>query len=242
MIASSTVAFGAQPRVALLPARTGCSSVRSSARVAAVKQEVKPTSTSTEGAEEIYIGFPKNDYAPRAGRKGRVIRDDPKKYPGKDDIGPLLGAVGGWAGGETALWKLRESVKEELASSTTSTPKPKASAAPAAPKRGQSEIYVGFGKDELDLRKAGAKGRVIYDDPQKYPGKEDVGPLPGATGGFAGGERGIKAYLQTGEVRLRKPGEPGGQPMSPLTIAFIVLLAGTGGGLILTKLYDAGAN
>lgn len=35
------------------------------------------------------VGFPKNDYAPRTGRKGRVIRDDPRKYPGRDDLGPL---------------------------------------------------------------------------------------------------------------------------------------------------------
>jgi hypothetical protein len=28
---------------------------------------------------------------------------------------------------------------------------------------------------EIDLRKSGAKGRVIYDDPSKYPGKDDVG-------------------------------------------------------------------
>ncbi len=30
---------------------------------------------------------------------------------------------------------------------------------------------------ELELRKSGAKGRVVVDDPTKYPGKDDIGPL-----------------------------------------------------------------
>eukprot|EP00882_Tetradesmus_deserticola_P022125 GHRQ01024011.1.p2 GENE.GHRQ01024011.1~~GHRQ01024011.1.p2 ORF type:complete len:148 (+),score=50.09 GHRQ01024011.1:387-830(+) len=45
-------------------------------------------------AAAIYIGFAKGDYASREGRKGRVIRDDPTKYPAKEDLGPLLGATG----------------------------------------------------------------------------------------------------------------------------------------------------
>lgn len=61
----------------------------------------------------------------------------------------------------------------------------------------------------------------------------------GATGGFAGGERGLRAYVETGEVRIRKPGEPGGQPMSPLSIAFLMLLAGAGGAALLTQ-FSAG--
>ena len=28
---------------------------------------------------------------------------------------------------------------------------------------------------ELELRKSGVQGRVIYDDPSKYPDKDDVG-------------------------------------------------------------------
>ena len=43
-------------------------------------------------------GFPKGDYDRTPGRKGRVIRDDPSKYPSKEDMGFFLGAVGGWAG------------------------------------------------------------------------------------------------------------------------------------------------
>ena len=53
------------------------------------------------------LGFVKGDYAPREGRKGRVIVDDPSKYPGRDE----LGLVGGWAGGEAALQKLRDEIK-----------------------------------------------------------------------------------------------------------------------------------
>lgn len=64
--------------------------------------------------------------------------------------------------------------------------------------------------------------------------------LAGATGGFAGGERGLKAFVETGEVRLRRMGDPGGQPMSPLSIAFIVLLAGVAGAAVLTEVYDFG--
>lgn len=30
---------------------------------------------------------------------------------------------------------------------------------------------------EIEARKAGAKGRVIVDDPRKYPAKENLGPL-----------------------------------------------------------------
>lgn len=45
-----------------------------------------PTAASTTAAEDgltdIYVG------------KGRYVKDDPKKYPGKDDMGPFIGAVG----------------------------------------------------------------------------------------------------------------------------------------------------
>lgn len=34
-----------------------------------------------------------------------------------------------------------------------------------------------YPRSELELRKSGAKGRVIVDDPKKYPGKEDIGPM-----------------------------------------------------------------
>jgi hypothetical protein len=65
----------------------------------AVKTTEAPTTTQEvqapqEGSQEIYIGFPKGDYAPRTGRKGRFIKDDPKKYPAKENVGFLPGATG----------------------------------------------------------------------------------------------------------------------------------------------------
>jgi hypothetical protein len=46
-----------------------------------------PTAASTaaaaeDGLTDIYVG------------KGRYVKDDPKKYPAKDDMGPFIGAVG----------------------------------------------------------------------------------------------------------------------------------------------------
>lgn len=71
-------------------------------------KEAETNTTSEENGQEIYLGFEKYDTAPRAGRKGKVIKDDPRKYPGKDDMGFFLGVTGGWAGGEAALVKIRE--------------------------------------------------------------------------------------------------------------------------------------
>lgn len=202
----------------------------------------EPKFVPKSGDDEIYLGFPKGDYAPREGRKGRVIKDDPKRYPDKENKGFFIGATGGWAGGEAGLWKLREEVKANGVQSAPSSSKAAAVSQqkPASVEAGAAPIYVGFDKDEIDLRKSGAKGRVIYDDPSKYPGKDDVGVFAGMTGGFAGGERGLKAFVETGEVRIRKPGEPGGQPMSPLQIAFIVLIAGVAGSAVLTQIYNSG--
>jgi hypothetical protein len=67
----------------------------------AVQTVEAPTSSGSSAepaaqqGEDIYIGFAKGDYAPRAGRTGRVIKDDPRKYPAKDDLGFFLGATGG---------------------------------------------------------------------------------------------------------------------------------------------------
>jgi hypothetical protein len=62
----------------------------------------------------------------------------------------------------------------------------------------------------------------------------------GAAGGFAGGEQGVKVFAATGEIKLRKPGQPGGQPMSPLIITMICLLGGGVGGVLLSTIFDAG--
>ena len=198
------------------------------------------------GAEEIYIGFAKGDTAPRAGRKGRVVRDDPRKYPAKEDLGVFAGATGGWAGGEAGLWKLREEVlaqkRQQAQQQQAAAPGAAAAgAAPMVPKpqgAGRQPIYVGHGKYDADLRRAGAPGRFVLDDPKKYPAKEDVGPLLGATGGFAAGEKGVKQFVRDGELRLRRAGEPGGQRGSPVAFAGLLALAGAGGGLLLNGAAD----
>jgi len=51
--------------------------------------------------EDIYIG------------KGKVIKDDPKKYPSKISFGFFENVVGGWAGGEAALWNLRKDIEKQ---------------------------------------------------------------------------------------------------------------------------------
>lgn len=62
----------------------------------------------------------------------------------------------------------------------------------------------------------------------------------GATGGFAGGEKGLKQYVATGEVNLRQPGQPGPKQTSPVAIAGILVAAGAGGGLLLNEFADLG--
>lgn len=101
-------------------------------------------------------------------------------------------------------------------------------------------IYIGFGKDELAARKEGARGRFIEDDPAKYPAKEDLGLLRGATGGFAGGEKGLATFVEEGEVKLRQPGQPGGWQFEPVSFAGLLVLGGGLGGLLLTDLTDLG--
>jgi len=200
----------------------------------AVRQEIR-VNASTKEEEPIYIGFKKGDYAPREGRQGRVIMDNPSKYPTRDEL------TGGWAGGEAALVVQREEFKKELLANKTAPGKP------SGPKGNKSSIgpdaiYVGFGKDELDIKAAGIKGRVIYDDISKYPSREDGlgGLLMGLTGGFAGGERGLRGFVETGEVKIRKADEPGGQGISPLQVAFLILFSsGAVGTLLLSQIYDA---
>ncbi len=99
---------------------------------------------------------------------------------------------------------------------------------------GRDAIYVGFGKDELDLKKSGLQGRVIYDEAYKYPDREDMGALRGVVGGFAGGEAALRQFVETGELRLRKPGDPLiKKQFSPLTLAFLIIFAAAGGGALL---------
>ncbi|GBF96556.1 hypothetical protein Rsub_09139 [Raphidocelis subcapitata] len=202
----------------------------SSVRAAQVSTTDAASSSGGGGESEIYLG------------KGRVIRDDPRKYPGKEDLGVLTGATGGWAGGEAALWKLREELAAQKAASRGAAPPPPPAAPskPSIPKPqgGKAPIYLGYSKSDADLRKVGAPGRFILDDPSKYPAKEDLGFFAGATGGFAAGEKGVKQFVRDGELQLRKEGQPGGQGASPVAIAGLLIAAGVGGGLVLNGAVD----
>lgn len=246
-------------RAALAPVRAVVKEAETETTTAAAETNAP---AAADGKAPIYIGFPKGDYAPRAGRQGRVIVDDPKKYPAKEDLGPFLGAVGGWAGGEQGLWQLREEVKkeeeakkqaakaaaklaaEEAAKAKLEAAKAAAQKAEQAAKAAQAAgaaqaapIYVGYGKGD---KRDDAPGRLIVDDPRKYPGKEDVLGLNGAVGGWAGGERGLKQFVRDGEVVLREPGQPGGSQFSPVAIAALLVVAGAGGGLLLNGAVDVG--
>ena len=57
-----------------------------------IGNEVRVTKSS---GEKIYLGFQKGDYD--RSKPGRVIDDDPSKYPDRSQT------VGGWAGGEKGL-------------------------------------------------------------------------------------------------------------------------------------------
>ncbi|KAG2499153.1 hypothetical protein HYH03_002735 [Edaphochlamys debaryana] len=214
-------------------------------RAAALPRRAKTSTVSQRSVvvsagpqEEIYIGFVKEEgFGSREGKKGRVIKDDPRKYPSRDEYG-----TGGWAGGEVGLWELRDAVKSDKKAGSK---KPVAAVGPSSPlvpraPAGKAPIYVGFGKDELELRKSGVKGRIVVDDPRKYPNKEDIGPLSGVAGGFAGGEKGVKQFVATGDIKLRKPGEPGPRQFSPLTLAGVVALGGFGAAALLSQFGDAG--
>ena len=197
----------------------------------------KPKAQVPEGKAEIYIGFEKGDFAPREGRVGRVVVDDPAKYPGRDND-----FVGGWAGGEVGLkaFAAGAAAKEEQAStsgsSSSSSSSSAAAAAAAAAKakvrKAGGKVYIGHEKDDYEARRLGLPGRFVDDDPQKYPDKEDIGPLLNAVGGFAGGERGVKAFAATGEIPLAPDGR-GSRQFSPLAFAGFVALVGAGGGLLL---------
>ena len=181
-----------------------------------------------EGKAEIYIGFEKGDYAPREGRVGRVVIDDPTKYPGRDND-----FVGGWAGGEVGLKAFAAGAAATAAEQASTSGSSSAAAAAAKAKaKAKGKVYIGHEKDDYEARRLGLPGRFVDDDPQKYPDKEDVGPLLNAVGGFAGGERGVKAFAATGEIPLAPEGQ-GSRQFSPLAFAGFVALVGAGGGLLL---------
>jgi len=56
-----------------------------------------------------------------------------------------------------------------------------------------------------------------------------VRPAGGVVGGFAGGEQGVRQFVEEGTIKLADRSR---QPQSPLYIAVIVAIAGTIGGLL----------
>ncbi len=76
----------------------------------------------------------------------------------------------------------------EKAAKAAPAPPPAAPSKPAVPKPqgGKAPIYIGYSKSDSDLRKTGAPGRFILDDPTKYPAKEDVGFFCGCLRGGSG--------------------------------------------------------
>ena len=176
-----------------------------------------------EGSDEIYVGKPKG-----AKDGPETIVDDERLYPGKEDVGPLLGAVGGFAGGEVGLKNFASKgdlgipetkVKEEIVKTTGKKPEMKEDFHPAAPiGKGKDKIYVGKPKGAKEVND---KTKYLKDDERLYPGKEDVGAFLGATGGFAGGEVGLKRFAEKGDIDIREEDSTGKpQPQSPLVVAF----------------------
>eukprot|EP00955_Chlamydomonas_euryale_P116303 366410-Chlamydomonas_euryale.AAC.2 len=127
--------------------------------------------------------------------------------------------------------------EQRLVSEANASVKPKASPSDF-PLPGKDPIYVGFGKDELEVKRTGVKGRIIYDQSAKYPSKEDAGFFTGVAGGFAGGERGIQAFIRDGEVSIRRPDEPPSQSISPLEATFLLLLATGSAAVVGLQYYD----
>eukprot|EP00892_Ulva_mutabilis_P006364 jgi/Ulvmu1/409/UM001_0416.1 len=115
--------------------------------------------------------------------QGRYVDDNPEKYPDKTAL------AGGWAGGEKGLQQFV--AKSALETSITDAPKESKPVKPRQPE-GPDAIYIG-------------QGKFIKDDPRKYPNKESAGLLTGATGGFAGGELGVKQFVEKSSLELVPP-------------------------------------
>ncbi|GAB4818960.1 hypothetical protein N2152v2_006006 [Parachlorella kessleri] len=218
---------------ALQPRLTGnshCARAHAVVRAQAGTSTVQVTKGEAKASskDKIYIGHVKDDYeGKRSGVPGRFISDDPNKYPGRDGW-----LTGGWAGGEAGLQRF---VQE--ASSTQPAPYSKLTngKAPKPIGKGSDPIYIGHPKDDYEGKRTGNQGRVIKDDARKYPERNEL------TGGFAGGELGLKKFVELGDVPIAEPGSRGrGQGQSPLFIAGLLGGAATVGGLLLFDVAETG--
>lgn len=95
-----------------------------------------------------------------------------------------------------------------------------------APKNG---LYVG-------------KGRYLPYDPSSNESNviKSTGRDSSLVGGFAGGEVGLRQYVETGEIPFVTEGGSRRRQQSPLIVAGIVSLAAVTGGILLTDVTDVG--
>lgn len=110
---------------------------------------------------------------------------------------------------------------------TTATKKAKTSESKAAPAK-KGGLYVG-------------KGRYLPYDPKSNESQvvKATGRDSSLVGGFAGGEVGLRQYIEVGEVPFAPDGVRRRQ-QSPLIIAGIVSIAAVTGGILLTDISDVG--
>jgi len=176
--------------------------------------------------EKVYVGKGKYIDAKPEGMPVRApsetalyLSSAPPSFSSSHTLHPPMqgrdpgGFTGGWAGGEKGLkegsWAAGWKEGEDPAQAP-----PSAKAAPeAAQGTGKDTIYVG-------------KGRFVRDDASRYPDKE----LGGLTGGWAGGEVGLKTNVDLFpvntrvKVKARRKHRP--RPRAPDRCSPLLLLAG----------------
>lgn len=190
-----------------------------------------------QGQAKIYIG------------KGKYITDDPKKYPNKENGGDLFqGISGGWAGGEVGLKAFTADNKPEPAADSSESSGNKnvvdskfSGKDVVAEKLGEGEdtLYIGYNPrspDDIKARKEGAMGKFVIADAAQYPSKEDLG-FGEVTGGFAGGEKGLKQFVEKGKIEFLDPSQRS-REWSPIVVATIVAGAGSLGTILLSGAFD----
>lgn len=195
--------------------------------------------STTNGKDKIYIG------------KGKFVMDDPKKYPNKENAGDLWqGISGGWAGGEIGLKAFTaEYTQEEQANGSESSKdaardgvKTKFGGKDVVAKKtgsGKDTLYVGFSprsNEDLAARRDGAMGKFIVDDAKKYPSRDNYG-FGDLAGGFAGGEKGLKQFVEKGDIEFMEPGQRSRQ-WSPVVVATVVAAVGSAGAILLSNVFD----
>jgi hypothetical protein len=147
--------------------------------------------------------------------RGRFLVDDPSKYPDRTEL------TGGFAGGEAGL-------KAFVAAAAGGPPpaKPAGKGAGSEARVGGKGLYVGMGRYLPDDASPRAKAMAASARDSQL------------TGGFAGGEVGLRAFVETGAVPFLAPGEQRRRLVSPLIVAGIVSALGVAGGLLVTDVEE----